>query len=143
MPMLKRRKHSGFVDWPKLVGHRMLSGSSTFQTKCDLLVGPCSCGNTHRETDECTERILEDYELDIEPMVLIPKSGVLQIPKYWSSIHGTSGRKCTTLLGPCNCGDNHIADGRLYRILTLNNAEISGLVQTHNPAGSTRPTFGD
>ncbi len=141
--MLKRRKCSGFVDWPKAVSSRILSGSATFQTKCDLLVGPCSCGETHRESDECTSQILEAYDIEIEPMVLIPKEGVLTIPKYWSNVYDYNGRKCTTLLGPCNCGSNHVVDDRLSRLLALNNAEIQCLGRTTpNPEGSTRATFG-
>ncbi len=125
MRVLKRRKYSGFVEWPKEVSPRILSGNATFQTKCDLLVGPCSCGTTHRENDECTLEILGGFQLEIEPLVLVPKNGEIRIPKYWKPFHGNGLRRCTHLMGECSCGANHKVNKRLIELLEKYNTKIS------------------
>ncbi len=125
MQVLKRRKYSGFVEWPRGIAPRMLSGTATFQTKCDLLVGPCSCGIIHREIDSDTKEILNDYQLEIEPLVLGVKNGEVRIPKYWGPIHCTGSRRCTHLIGKCSCGDIHKVNTSLMEILKRYRAKIS------------------
>ena len=116
--ILKRRKPSGFVLWPKNWAHRLLSGRARYQTKCDMLVGPCSCGYTHRENECDTVEMLERYNCEIEIQVLTPKDGEVKIPKYWSAIIAYNRRRCTHLVGVCMCGQTHKAtDSRIIELL--------------------------
>jgi len=107
MQTLKRRECSGFVKWPHEFGNRLLSGSATYQTKCDMFVGPCSCGHTHRETDSDVYELLDDFEVEIETLVLVPRRGEVRIPKYWEDINLTGRCRCSHLMGACNCGETH------------------------------------
>ncbi len=116
MKILKRRKCSGFVDWPEEFGVRILSGRATYQTKCDMFIGPCSCGYTHRETDCITDELLESFGMELEIMVLRPRNGEVRIPKYWEDID-CSRRRCSHLMGACNCGKTHTGTEAFTEIL--------------------------
>ena len=118
LTILKRRKCSGFVQWPPQCGRRILNGNATFQTPCDMLVGPCSCGHTHRETSSYVLEVLEDYGMELEIMELYPKGGGVRIPKYWEAIHNQYNKRCSHLVGKCMCGETHTGkEQRIKRIL--------------------------
>ncbi len=121
---LKRRKPSGFVLWPKSWQPRILGGRARFQTKCDMLVGPCSCGYTHREDDCGTLDILGSYDHRIEILMLVPKDGEVKIPKYWDAVN-YNRRRCTHLMGVCGCGQKHKStDPQIRELLSLHRTEI-------------------
>lgn len=113
MDTLLRRKDSGLVPFPKHWPKRILSGSATYQTKCDMLVGPCSCLSVHFEYHEDTRHLLRHYNTRIEQLVLIPKrDGSILIPKYWLSSNYMPYGVHTHLLGKCRCGEIHTGTER-------------------------------
>ncbi len=107
MERLVRRKDSGLVPFPKHWPNRILGGRATYQTKCDMLVGPCSCLMTHLEYHEDTIYLLREYEAKIEPLVLRRKSdGSILVPKYWLQSDHMPGHH-SHLVGDCTCGKTH------------------------------------
>lgn len=118
--ILVRRPGSGFVRYPKQCPLRMGGEGSTFRTHCDMLVGPCACGETHEEHDGWVRSLLGQFNLKIETLFLTPRKGVVRIPKYWKNCGG-----CDTLVGPCACGRTHKADEEWVRdLLNLHFAKI-------------------
>jgi hypothetical protein len=116
MQTLKRRPYSGFVPYPKNWERRVISGRATFQTKCDMLIGPCACGYTHRETDCWVDEALEQYDAEIEPLILRIQNGEILLPKYWEQV-GNNGKMCSHLVGPCACGTIHLPSDKRTRDL--------------------------
>lgn len=126
MTVLKRRPDSGFVNFPKEFDKRILDGSARFRTKCDMLIGPCSCGSVHRERDEFTRSVLSHYRMTIEPLVLTVVDGTLPIPRYWDT-----GRHddCDVLVGDCSCGQKHTGhETWVLELLAAHCAEIVGRI---------------
>lgn len=121
MRELKRRPKSGFVLYPKEAENRIIEGTARFRTRCDMLVGPCACGNVHQENDRWVQELLEYHNLTIEPLVLYPEEdGTVRIPRYW--LKPTHRQTCTVLKGHCACGCTH----------TLNVDGIRRLLEQHN-----------
>ena len=123
--ILVRRPGSGFVQYPKQCPLRWGdSGTSTFRTHCDMLVGPCACGAMHQEHDNWVRQLLDCFNLKIETLFLTPRKGVVRIPKYWTKHRYHTG--CDTLVGPCACGKTHTADeGWVKDLLNLHVAKIA------------------
>jgi len=121
MKTLKRRPKSGFVLYPKEIEDRIIEGTARFRTRCDMIVGPCACGNVHQEHDNWVQEFLEYHNFSIEPLIIYPEEdGTVKIPRYWlKPIHRHS---CTVLKGHCACGRTH----------TLNVAGIRKLLEQHN-----------
>jgi hypothetical protein len=118
MERLVRRKDSGLVPFPKHWPHRILGGRATYQTKCDLLVGPCSCLMTHLEYQEDTKYLLREFDAEIEPLVLRPKSnGSILVPLYWEASEHMPGTAHTHLVGACSCGRTHTGNEPWVRLL--------------------------
>jgi len=117
MEQLVRRKDSGLVPFPKHWPKRILGGRATFQTKCDMLVGPCSCLMTHMEYHEDTLYLLREYSAEIEPLVLRHKSdGSILVPKYWVQSDFMQGHH-SHLVGACTCGKTHTGTEACVRTL--------------------------
>ncbi len=124
--ILKRRKPSGFVLWPKSWSPRILNGRARFQTKCDMLIGPCSCGFIHRENDCDTQEVLERLDCEIELQVLRHQDGDVKIPKYWNMVVYPGRQRCTHLVGECMCGENHkVTDSDIVRLLREHRTSIA------------------
>jgi hypothetical protein len=106
---LKRRQSSGFVKYPKAFPKRIVDGTARYRTKCDMLVGPCSCGANHQEHDGWVRRLLQQHEAVIDQLALAPEDdGRTLIPKYWTRPRGHES--CDTLLGGCACGKRHTVE---------------------------------
>jgi hypothetical protein len=109
MAVLTRRPKSGFVLYPKDATQRTVDGTARFRTHCDVLVGPCACGNVHQENDGWVQEILEDCGHSLETLVLIPNSaGEIKMPRYWVKPPDHTG--CDMLHGRCRCGKIHRAN---------------------------------
>lgn len=123
--VLMRRPGSGFVRYPKQCSQRLGGCESTFRTHCDMLVGPCACGEMHRESDGWVRQLLRHYNLKIETLILVPRKGAVRIPKYWGK--NDYHRTCTALVGPCACGKTHTIDEAwVIELLDLHCAKIAG-----------------
>lgn len=121
MKTLQRRPKSGFVLYPKKIKDRIIEGTARFRTRCDMLVGPCACGNVHQEYDNWVQEFLEYHNFTIEPFVIYPEDdGTVKIPRYW--IKPLHRQSCTVLKGHCACGHTH----------TLNVVGIRKLLEQHN-----------
>jgi len=104
------RNHAGFVLYPPDLPPRTLDGSARFRTKCDMLVGPCSCGDIHQEWDIQTKRLLRINNTKIEVMTLIvSEDNKVHIPRYWLHIN-SDHYICDVLSGACECGQTHTAN---------------------------------
>jgi hypothetical protein len=108
MKTLKRRASSGFVSYPKDFEKRVVDGTARFRTRCDMLVGPCSCGGVHQESDGWVEEVLEQYDATIEQLTLAPEDdGRVLIPRYWQKPRDHA--HCNVLVGHCACSRTHRA----------------------------------
>jgi hypothetical protein len=123
---LKRRASSGFVKYPKAFPKRIIDGSARYRTKCDMLVGPCSCGGVHQENDGWVQRLLRTHSATIDQLALAPEeNGRIAMPKYWTKIrnHGN----CDTLIGRCACGEVHtIEEEWVHQLLAAHGAHLIG-----------------
>ncbi|GMU26199.1 MAG: hypothetical protein AMXMBFR16_11040 [Candidatus Uhrbacteria bacterium] len=105
---LNRRPATGFVNYPKDWSKRVVEGTARFRTKCDMLIGPCSCGHVHQEHDGWVREYLENYGCDIQTLGIAPEDdGTYRIPRYWQRPRGHED--CNVLVGPCRCGRTHNA----------------------------------
>lgn len=66
--VLKRFGHKGqFVKYPSDWRYRLVhTGKRRFDTRCDLLVGLCACGERHTESEPWVRKMLEVYNCRIE-----------------------------------------------------------------------------
>jgi hypothetical protein len=133
MKILKRRKSSGFVKYPKDFDKRIIDGTARFRTKCDMLVGPCACGGVHQEHDEWVRQMLGDNDAAIEALTLAPEeNGAVLIPRYWLRPRGHE--RCTVLSGRCACGRRHAANERwVVDMLQQHSAKIVGCASIDSP----------
>lgn len=133
MKILKRRRSSGFVKYPKDFEKHIIDGTARFRTKCDMLIGPCACGSVHQENDEWVTQMLTDNNAVIEALTLAPEeNGIVLIPRYWVRPHGHE--QCTALSGVCACGSRHVANERwIVEILQQHITRIVGCAATDLP----------
>lgn len=133
------RNHAGFVLYPSTLPAHTVDGSSRFRTKCDMLVGPCSCGDIHQEWDIHVRRILRTTEYTkIEIMTLITTDGKVCIPRYWLHIN-SNHFFCDVFSGACACGQIHTAN-ELWVKETLEDhcAEIIFFPEANQPTVESR-----
>jgi len=134
MRTLKRRKDSGFVHYPKDFERRIIEGTARYRTKCDMLIGPCSCGGVHQEGDGWVQTMLADYDCTIEPLVLTPKNDRVRIPRYW--LKSMENANCNMLIGPCSCGECHTFKEQWVKdMLSMHGTIIQGdcLLESNTP----------
>jgi hypothetical protein len=103
------RNHAGFVHYPSDFPIRVLDGTARFRTKCDMLVGPCSCGDVHQEWDIHTIHALRTQEAVLETLTLVPVDGVVKIPRFWLHVDSRHYH-CDVFSGECRCGKTHTAN---------------------------------
>jgi hypothetical protein len=133
MNTLKRRANSGFVQYPKTFEKRIIDGTARYRTKCDMLVGPCSCGGVHQEHDDWVRRLLTVNDSEIEQLTLAPEDdGTVHIPRYWLRPRGHE--RCTVFSGSCACGRTHTANENWIQVLLANHgAKIVGCPEADGP----------
>src|SRR5574340_864277 len=125
MKTLNRRPATGFVQYPKDFERRIIDGSARFRTKCAMLVGPCSCGYVHQESDYYVLDCLEHYYRCIEPLILVTDTDYIPIPRYWQK--PSSHENCNVLSGQCRCGKVHAPDeGWVKTLLAEHVSRIGG-----------------
>jgi len=136
--ILHRRSASGFVQYPKEFGNRLIDGTARFRTKCDMLVGPCSCGAVHQENDAFVQQMLEAYNASIEQInLIVSDDGKVYIPRYWAK--SFRHELCNVLSGICNCGVTHTANENwVIKLLELHSAKILGCLETDLPSRRSR-----
>jgi hypothetical protein len=139
MKILKRRRSSGFVKYPKDFDKRIIDGTARFRTKCDMLVGPCACGGVHQEHDDWVKGMLTDNDAAIEALLLAPEeNGTVLIPRYWLKPRGHE--RCTVLSGRCACGRRHTANERwVIDMLLQHGAKIAGCTELDHPPIGDEP----
>jgi len=66
--VLKRFGHKGqFVKYPSTWRYRMVhTGKRRFDTRCDLIVGLCACGERHTEEEPWVREMLQRENCRIE-----------------------------------------------------------------------------
>lgn len=124
---LKRRQSSGFVKYPKAFPKRVIDGSARYRTKCDMLVGPCSCGGVHQENDGWVLRLLRSHDATIDQLALAPEDdGRILMPKYWKK--PSMRLECDTLIGRCACGRTHTVEEEwVHKLLAAHCAHLVGV----------------
>ena len=132
MKTLKRRASSGFVKYPSDFSKRTVDGCARFRTRCDMLVGPCSCGNVHQETDDWVQELLERNDAEIDHLEIRSKDGVVYMPRYWDKPEGHA--TCNVLSGPCACGGVHTANERwVYDLIQQHGAKLVDCTEINLP----------
>lgn len=145
------RNHAGFVQYPSDLPPRTLDGSARFRTKCDMLVGPCSCGDIHQEWDIHTKRLCRTEGTKIETMTLIAsEDGSVHIPRYWLHINNDH-YNCDVFSGECACGQTHTAnelwiketlDDHFAKIIFFPEADLPTVESRVGTTRSNRYSFG-
>jgi hypothetical protein len=130
---LARRKNSGFVNFPKSFDKRIIDGTARFRTKCDMLVGPCSCGGVHQENDGFVKELLQENNAQIDPINLtVADDGKVYMPRYWYKPR--RHELCNVLSGHCACGEKHTAnEAWVLWLLEQHGAKILGCPETALP----------
>ncbi len=133
MRILKRRPQSGFVKYPKDFEKRIIDGTARFRTRCDMLVGPCSCGGVHQEDDGFVRELLDDNDAVIELIELtVSKDGKVYIPRYWIKPRGHES--CNVISGSCNCGKVHTANEQwAVELVVKHKAQVVGCPESEQP----------
>lgn len=139
--ILQRRPHSGFVKYPSDFDKRIIDGLARFRTRCDMLVGPCSCGHVHQENDRFVKEMLSCYEAEIEPLILTAVNDRVPMPRYWKKPY--EHRQCNMLIGDCECGKTHKINERwIVDLLAVHNTQVLGC-DTTEPIIEEEPIFGN
>ncbi len=143
MKTLSRRPATGFVQYPKDFERHIIDGTARFRTKCDMLVGPCSCGYVHQESDPWVLDTLDRYDCDIEPLILVTDNGYIPIPRYWQKPVAHEG--CNVLSGQCRCGEIHTVNEGWVKILLRDHiSRVVGCPESDLPteyAAQTQRTY--
>jgi hypothetical protein len=140
--VLTRRPKSGFVNYPPFFQKRMVEGRARFMTKCDMLIGPCSCGYTHDEAEGWVREFLDMYNCRVETLILWgaelgSRGMVVEIPGYWKQAASyRDGRStCDVLVGKCVCGETHGPhNGWVLRLLRMHQSVILNMPPVDAPA---------
>jgi hypothetical protein len=149
--VLTRRPKSGFVNYPSFFQKRMVDGRARFMTKCDMLIGPCSCGYTHDEDDGWVREFLGMYNCRIETLILWgtelgSRGMVVEIPGYWKQASSYRERRnnCDVLVGKCVCGETHSPhEGWVLRLLQIHQAVILNMPAVEAPTTSSEPNIAE